>query len=101
MNENTEKKEKKTKPEEIDESISSQEKSSSSEEAQAGQTTTRERSKMKTFEMGEVFASVENLIGTVKKYDTKVTENVSGLISKVNGYFRNSIDSYKKTKTKH
>lgn len=103
MSRNPEKKEMKTKPATTRESISAEEKSSSSEKAQVEKPETGERfcdniiNNVKDIKLGVLFASVENLFNRVRKLDTEITRNAKGLISRVTGYFRNSIDSPKKT----
>ena len=54
--------------------------------------------KVKDIEMEALFTEIENLFDRVRKIDAKITRNVDGLFSKVAGYFRDSIDSYKKTR---
>lgn len=104
MSENPEKKGIKTKPEETEEPISPQEESGSSEKAQVEQMETTERfdekiiNKVKDIEMGAIFTGMEDLFNSAKKMDAKITMNAGGLFSRVTGYFRNSIDSYNKTR---
>ncbi len=104
MSKNPDKKEMKTKQEEIKESVSSQEESSSSEKSQVKQTETTKNfcenvfHKMENVEMGAFFTGVENVSMGAKNIDTKITRGVNSLLSKVTGYFRNSTDSYKKTR---
>ncbi len=94
MSNNPDKKEMKTKPEE----------SSSSEKTQDKQTETTKIfcenvfHKMKNVEMGALFVGVENVVIDAKKIDTRITRGVNGLLSNVTGYFRNSIDTYRKTR---
>ena len=94
MSINPEEKEMKTKPEE----------SSSSEKTQDKQTETTKKfcenvfHKMKDVETGAFFTEVENVVIGAKKIDTKITRRVNGLLSNVTGYFRNSIDTYRKTR---
>lgn len=45
-----------------------------------------------------LFAGVENIVIGAKKMDTKITRGVNGLLSNVTGYFKNSIDTYRKTR---
>ncbi len=107
MNENPEKKEARTKPEKTGESISFHEESSSSEKARGEQTESKKRfcgntlNEVKNIEMGALFTLVENLYDSAKTFDSKVTTKADSLLSKVTGYFRNSIDSYNKTRKKH
>ena len=106
MNEKPEKEKMKTKPAETEESIPAQEESSSSEEKQEEKAETKEKfekkiiDKLQNIDMGTLLAGVENLLTNAKKLDTKITMNADGLCSKVTGYFRNSINSYKRKKTK-
>ncbi len=94
----------KTKPEEIKKPVSSQEESSSSEKSQDKQTETTKKfcenafHKMKDVEMGALFDGVENVVNGAKEIDTKITMGVNSLLSNVTGYFRNSIDIYRKTR---
>ena len=104
MSENPEKRENKTKPEEIKESVSSQEKSGSSEQSQDKHTETTDNfcnnvsHNMRDIKMGALFAGAENVVNGAKKIDTIITRGVNGLLSNVTVYFRNSIDSYRKTR---
>ncbi len=104
MSKNTEEKEMKTKQEKIKEPVSSQEESSSSEKKQDELKEKKNKfcenvfHEMKDVEMGALFAGVENVVIGANKINTKITQGVNGLLSKVTGYFRNSIDSYKKTR---
>ncbi len=104
MSKNPEKKEMKIKPEEIKDHVSSQEESSSSEKSQDKQTETTEKfcenvfHKMKDVEMGALFTGVENAVIGAKKIDARITWGVNGLLLNITGYFRNSTDSYKKTR---
>ncbi len=104
MSKTPDKKEMKTKPDEIKESISSQEESSSSEKTQDKQTETTKIfcenifHKMKDVEMGAFFTGVENVVIGAKKIDTRITRGVNDLLSNVTKYYRNSIDTYRKTR---
>ncbi len=94
MSKNPDKEEMKTKPEE----------SSFSEKTQDKQTETTKKfcenvfHKMEDVDMGALFAGVENIVIGAKKMDTKITRSVNGLLSNVTGYFRNSLDTYRKTR---
>ena len=104
MSKNPDKKEMKTKPEKIKEPVSSKEESSSSEKSQDKQTETAKKfcenvfHIMKDVEMGALFAGVENVVIGAKKIDTKITMDVNSLLSNVTGYFKKSIDIYRKTR---
>ncbi len=104
MIKNTEKKEMGTKSEEILDSVSSGEESSSSKKAHDKQTETAKMfcedifHKMQNVEMGAFFTGVEDVAIGAKTIDTKITQRVNGLLSNLTVYFRNSIDTYKKTK---
>ncbi len=106
MSENPVKEKMNTKPEETEEPKTSKKQSCSSEKEQEEQTETTKRfckniiNKVEDVEMGVLFAGVESLCDNVKKCDTRITLNVNGLLSKVTGYFRNSIDSYKEARKK-
>jgi len=106
MNENPEKEKMKTKPAETEESIPAQEELSSSEKEQEEKTKAKEKfekkiiDKLQDIDMGALFAGVENLLANAKKLDAKITMNADNLASKVTGYLRNSINSYKSKKSK-
>lgn len=53
--------------------------------------------KAKDIELGELLAEGENLFDRARKLDKQITGNAKGLVSKVTGYFRDSVDSHRKT----
>ena len=104
MSGNHEKKEMKTKPAAARKYFCAQEESSSKEKRQVKQPETMEGfcdkiiNKVKDIEPGELLAEGENLFDRARKLDKQITGNAKGLVSKVTGYFRDSVDSYKKAR---
>ena len=104
MSANHEKKEMKTKPAGARKYFSAQEESSSTGKRQVKQPETMEGfcdkiiNKVKDIEPGELLAEGENLFDRARKLDKEITGNAKGLVSKVTGYFRDSVDSYKKAR---
>ncbi len=103
MSANHEKKEMKTKAAAARKLFSAEEESSSTEKRQVKQPETMEGfcdkiiNKVKDIEPGELLAKGENLFDRARKLDKQITGNTKSLVSRVTGYFRNSIDSHRKT----
>lgn len=89
-----------TKP--IDEQKSDEQPQSSQQQAEASAKAQEYAEKLKDAAdkakevEGALFTGVEAVYGSVKEMDVKVTEKANELLSKVTGYLKESIESYKK-----
>ncbi len=102
MNKKPEEKELKSAPEEKTANAAVREESGTSEKAEKKQKDTKKIlcdnvfACVNDFKVGALYSGVENVLNGSKKIDARITRGVNGLLSNLTGYFRNSIDEYKK-----
>ena len=94
----------KTEPEEKKANAVVQKESGTSEKTEKKQKDTKEKlcdnvfACVNDFKVGVLYSGVENVLNGSKKIDARITRGVNGLLSNLTGYFRNSIDEYKKAR---